>query len=294
MLVGEDEDVRYYGSGQDGLHLLFNFPLMRTNRLTPQWVRANQKERLRALPTGAWPCNTLGNHDSPRVYSRYGDGENDDALARLSAALTLTLRGTPFLYNGEEIGMRDYLLSDVRQFRDPVSLWVHEMETDIMGTPPQQAAVHAARMGRDKCRTPLQWSDAANAGFSPPGVQTWLPVNPNYAQGISVDAQLADPSSLLHFYRGLLRVRKQNPALQVGDYRPLHKKETDYLAFLRQADAQTCLVVLNWSAREFVLRFDLGSTKARLLFSSHSRPEKREALAHLPIAPFEVYIAELK
>ena len=117
LLVGENHDVRYYGDGDNELHLAFNFPLMRTNRLTPAWIRANQSERLASLPPGAWPCNTLNNHDTSRLYSHFGDGVHDKELARGSVALMLTLLGTPFLYNGEEIGMSDYRLPDVSLFR---------------------------------------------------------------------------------------------------------------------------------------------------------------------------------
>ena len=116
VLIGEGDDIAYYGNGSDELHLVFNFPLMRTNRLTPAWVRANQAERLAALPPGAWPCNTLGNHDVGRMWTSYGDGVHDAALARLHAAMLLTLKGTPVLYNGEEIGMTDLLLEGVSQF----------------------------------------------------------------------------------------------------------------------------------------------------------------------------------
>ena len=82
MLVGENDDVSYYGDGTNELQLAFNFPLMRTNRLTPEWIHANQQERLASLPPGAWPCNTLNNHDSSHgVYSRFADGQHDDAIA---------------------------------------------------------------------------------------------------------------------------------------------------------------------------------------------------------------------
>ncbi|MBC7233544.1 MAG: alpha-glucosidase [Chloroflexi bacterium] len=295
VLVGEDDDISYYGDGRNELHLLFNFPLMRTNRLTPAWVRANQEARLSALPPGAWPCNTLGNHDTDRVYSHFSDGRNDAALARLSAALMLTLRGTPFLYYGEEIGMTDFLLRDVRQFRDMLGIITYQVETEILGTPPDEAVVYAARMGRDKCRTPMQWSNAPNAGFSPPGVQTWLPVNPNYAQGVNVADELAHPDSLLNFYRRLLRVRRQTPALISGDYVPLHEEAQDYLAFLRRSpgDHQICLVVLNMSAQSHALTFDLPMSTAHVLFSSRSRENAADDLTHLFIAPFEVYIAEI-
>jgi len=292
VLVGETDQISYYGDGSNELHMAFNFPLMRTERITPAWVRANQQERLAALPPGAWPCNTLGNHDSPRVYSNYGDGENDAAMARISLALMLTLRGTPFLYNGEEIGMTDLELEDISQFRDNLGVWLYHTATDEFGIPPDEALPLAARFGRDKCRTPMQWADAPNGGFSPSGVQTWLPVNANYAQGVNVADQLDDPDSLLNFYRRMLRMRKQTPALIAGDYTPLHENAEEYLAFLRSCNEQICLVVLNMSGHAHTLRFGLDAHIVRLIFSSHTRGDTDD-LSRLAIAPFEIYIAEL-
>jgi alpha-glucosidase len=306
ILVGEDSNISYYGDGQNELHLLFNFPLMRTDHLTPAWVRANQAERLAALPASAWPCNTLGNHDCSRVYSHFADGQHDAELARLCLALMLTLRGTPFLYYGEEIGMTDYLFADAGQFRDSLAKMLYQWEVQLLGASPDQAAVHAALFGRDKCRTPMQWSNAPNAGFSPCGVATWLPVNPNYAQGINVAQQWADPGSLLHFYQRLLHARRETPALIAGDYTALDPAAADYLAFLRHSEAhgQTCLIVLNWSERTQHLNIGgqlpgAGSrcgtelARARLMFSSHERSGVVESLNGLIIAPFEVYVAEL-
>ena len=300
VLVGETGKIAYYGDGTNELHLAFNFPLMKTERITPAWVRANQQERLSALPPGAWPCNTLNNHDASRVYSRYGDGQNDAALARLHLALLLTLRGTPFLYNGEEIGMTDSMLEEISQFRDIPLARIYPTLVEELGMSPAEALAMANRMGRDKCRTPVQWDDAPNGGFSPAGVQTWLPVNPNYSQGINVTDQLADPDSLLNFYRRLLRVRKQTPALIAGDYRPLHEEAEDYLAFLRSCSEQTCLVVLNMSDQAHTLNFDGSTGLAEVLdahtthpiFSSHTRGD-RDDLSQLAITPFEIYIAEI-
>lgn len=295
MLVGETGEICYYGDGTDELHMVFNFPLMQTERLTPAWVRTNQNERLAAIPPKAWPCNTLGNHDSPRVYSRYADGINDDAIARISLALMLTLRGTPFLYNGEEIGMTNLILDDPSLFRDNLSVWIYRAATEQFGTPPAEAVKLAARFGRDKCRTPMQWADAPNAGFSPPGVQTWLPVNPNYAQGVNVAEQVDNPDSLLNFYKQMLHLRKQTPALIVGVYRPLHERARNYIAFLRHSeeDRQTCLVVLNMSDKARTLSFDLKSRTARRLFSSNTPEAGSDDLLQLMIAPFEIYIGEL-
>jgi alpha-glucosidase len=294
MLVGETELICYYGNGNDQLHMAFNFPLMHTRRLTPAWIRANQKERLTALPAGAWPCNTLGNHDSPRTYSQFGGGQRDADLARLHLALMLTLRGTPFLYNGEEIGMTNLALSDPNLFRDNLSVWVYKTTVEF-GVAPAEAAALSAQHGRDKCRTPMQWANVANAGFSPAGVRTWLPVNPNYTQGVNVADQMNDPGSLLNFYKRMLRLRKQTPALIAGDYTPLHEGAEDYFAFLRHSeeDEQTCLVVLNLSDRPHTLNLDLKSPRSHCLFSTRERPEDTDDLAGLKVSPFEVYIGEL-
>jgi len=303
MLVGENEEIIYHGNGQNELHMVFNFPLMKTRQLTPAWIRANQQERLAELAKispAAWPCNTLGNHDSPRVKSRYGDGAHDDELARLHLALLLTLRGTPFLYNGEEIGMTDFFLDDIAQFRDQVGIWAYHVVRDELKLPEAFARKRAAEATRDMGRTPLQWANAPNGGFSPAGVATWLPVNPNYAQGVNVADQDDDPHSLLNFYRRLLRLRRQTPALIAGDYTPLHTDAPDFLAFLRHvaagpesASPQTCLVVLNLSERGHTIRFDLKTQRARRLFASRARDATSDNLSQLDLGPFEIYIAEL-
>ena len=299
MLVGEDEDIAYHGHGDDELHMVFNFPLMKPVRLTPAAIRANQKQRLAelaAVSPDAWPCNTLGNHDSPRVKSRFGDGVHDDALARLHLALMLTLRGTPFLYNGEEIGMTDLPLYDVAQYRDLLGIWVYHMLRDELKLPEQEALQQAAEVTRDKNRTPMQWANAANAGFSPAGVETWLPVNPDYAEGVNVAEQQGDPDSMLNFYRRMLRLRRQTPALISGDYTPLHEEADDYFAFLREtADhgGQTCLVVLNLSERTQKVRFDLAPGVARRLCASGAHDGETDDLSELVVGPFEIYIAEL-
>lgn len=294
VLVGENDKVEYYGNGSNELHLAFNFPLMRTNRLTPDWIRANQKDRLMSLPAGAWPCNTLNNHDSTRVYTRFQDGKHDDALARLSLALILTLRGTPFLYNGEEIGMSDYYLSNINLFRDPPAIWFYHGRLED-GMSADEALKLAAVYSRDRCRTPMQWSNTVNAGFSSDGARTWLPVNPNYAQGVNVDDQQYNPESLLNFYRRLLRLRRQTPALKDGDYTPLHETSEDYFVFTRRSQngGQTCLVVLNFSDKDHNLKLDLSQRTARCLFSNHILENKTVSLEELKIAPFEVFIGEL-
>jgi alpha-glucosidase len=293
VLVGETDQIRYYGQADDELNLVFNFPLMQAPKLTPAHVRANQETRLAELPSFAWPCNTLGNHDTPRVKSRFADGKNDDALAKISLALVLTLRGTPFLYNGEEIGMTNLLLDDLDLVRDNLAHFYYHSAMQEMGVPHAEALKLALSNTRDQNRTPMQWANLPNAGFSPAGVVPWLPVNPNYAQGINVSDQQRDAASMLQFYRTLLRLRKQTPALIDGEYVALHKDASDYLAFLRQNSQQTVLVVLNMSEKPLVLTFEIQSTSARCLYASDAGTSGLYPLAALPVEPFGIFIGEL-
>ena len=300
MLVGEDDNIDYMGDGNDELHLVFNFPLANTNRITPTHIRQNQQERITRLnqlrPHG-WACNTLGNHDRSRIYTCYGDRVHDAEIARLNAALVLTLKGTPFLYNGEEIGMSDTMLTDISQVKDTMGSWYYHAIVTDMGVHPEEAMIRTAEMTRDKNRTPMQWSNQPNAGFSPENVSTWLPVNPNYKDGVNVFEQEQNPSSMLKYYKQLLQVRKSTPALVEGDYQPVHEHAEEYFAFLRISKMQCVLVVLNYSETRLELDFsthdEVKGKRLRPLFSSVARLNVEESPAKLTLHPFEVFMAEI-
>jgi len=295
VLVGETELIEYYGDANDELHLVFNFPLTRVKKLTPAAVLRNQRTRLARLPEGAWPCNTLGNHDTSRLLSRYGNGKNDPAISRLCLALMLTLPGTPFLYNGEEIGMVDLLMDDIHQVRDQIGLWTYQMEIEEMGHSPEKALAYALDVTRDKCRTPFQWNNSPNGGFCPAEATPWLPVNSNYADGVNAADQTRTPDSLLNSYRSLLKTRKQTPALVYGDFQPL-KSTPGCLAFLRggQGVSETCMVVINMSERTRVIELPIRNRITRLVFSTNRREKEPENFRMLSLFPFEVFIAAVK
>jgi glycosidase len=170
---------------------------------------------------------------------------------------------------------------------------VNELHVDL-----EEAARRAGAMSRDKNRTPMQWSDSPNGGFSPAGIETWLPVNPNYRDGINVKDQQNNPNSLLHYYRHLLRVRKHSPALIAGEYMPVHNIAKDYFAFLRKSSEQTVLVILNFTEKQLELDFSwVRGIKGRdldILFSSAERLLTTKHPRGLAISPFEVFIAELQ
>ncbi len=253
MAVGEvNPDVahEYYGDGNDELHLAFNFGLIGLPWNPREFQRRVVGYEAR-LPAGAWPCWALSNHDNRRHISRWGTGALGEARARVAAILLLTLRGTPFLYYGEEIGMRQASIPR-REIVDPPGrrCWPFDR-------------------GRDGCRTPMQWETGPNAGFTTG--RPWLRLSRDVDR-VNVQRELADPDSLLSLYRRLIALRRNTPALRRGSYRALIDRPSDIMAYLREHNRQAVLVCLNFAAR--LARFDLSATgpgKWKVLLSTVTR-----------------------
>ena len=201
---------------------------------------------------------------------RFGKGESDERL-KVAAALLLTQRGTPYLYYGEEIGMRD--------------IQVQRSEIQY----PVGKRFWPFYKGRDGCRAPMQWDGSRNAGFSLKA--PWLPVHPDYPSR-NVLAQRSDPDSLFHFYQQLIRLRKAVPALRQGMTVPLTSDPRAVLAYLKQAGDQTALVALNFSGRALAVHLSPRLAQARwklLLSNRRTEPPQVEDL-RLPLEPYEVCI----
>jgi len=229
------------------LHQAFDFRLLECN-----WD-ANRIQQViqsweNALDEGSWPNFVLGNHDTHRPATRLARGERDARMKVLNALL-FTLRGTPFLYYGDEIGMRDISVSR-KELRDPVG--IHYWPLPV---------------GRDGCRSPMQWNEEEYAGFSL--AQPWLKVHPNHTLR-NVSAQKYDPESLFHFVRRLIHLRKENEALRRGIFMPLIYYPRSLMVYLRKTDKQSVLVALNFTRRRvpFVLGHGLAMGKWELLLSS--------------------------
>lgn len=244
MTVGEihDFDFRrwatYYGRG-DELHMPFNFSLLYADWMAAEFrVLVDGMEE--ALPGGAWPNYVLGNHDEPRLATRYGS-----AHARVAAMMLLTLRGTPTLYYGDELGLPEAEIAPA-EARDPWGLRV-------------------PGLGRDGCRTPMPWNREPGAGFTEPGVRPWLPLGPGAADR-SVEAQLEDHRSLLNLYRRLLEVRRRHAALQTGAYVPIDDVPEGCFAYRRESGiGRALMVALNFTDRPMAVP---GLCPGRLLLST--------------------------
>jgi alpha-glucosidase len=223
LLIGEaylpiDRLMAYYGENLAGFQLPFNFHLISTP-WRPGAIVGLIESYERALPPGAWPNWVLGNHDRSRVATRLGTDQ-----ARVAAMLLLTLRGTPTIYQGEELGMQDVPISP-SQVQDP---W----EKNVPGL----------GLGRDPVRSPLPWSDEPHGGFST--AEPWLPVDTETTA--SCERQRNDPASMLSLYRSLLQLRRAEPVLAMGSYRTLACTDS-VLVYQREQSGRRLRVVLNMS-----------------------------------------------
>ncbi|MDP6224937.1 MAG: alpha-amylase family glycosyl hydrolase [Anaerolineales bacterium] len=256
----------YYGANLDEIHMPGNFTLVRIP-WRASLVRGKVDELEAALPAGAWPNHVLGNHDEHRIASRYGA-----AAARTAAMLLLTLRGTPTLYYGDEIGMLNVTVP-AEKCQDP---W------------PQRSG--KPELSRDPQRSPMQWDARPGAGFSGPAVhgdlpEPWLLFHPEY-QRLNVATQRDEPGSMLDLYRCLLRLRRETPALTHGEYRALDDAPPAVYGYLREYGGDRLLVLLNFegeSKQVTSVSFDYGE----VLLSTTLDRDGAEGLDPLVLRPHE-------
>ena len=193
-----------------------------------------------------WNSLYWNNHDQPRAVSRFGDdGEYRVRSAKLLGTLLHLHRGTPYVYQGEELGMTNAPFEQISDFRDIESI-NHFAEAVAAGQSPDSVLIGLRTMGRDNARTPVQWDDSANAGFTTG--EPWIPANPNYHQ-INAAAALADPDSVWHHYRALIDLRHREPAVAHGDFTMLLPEHEQIYAFTRRLDDVELLVLANVSGR---------------------------------------------
>jgi len=259
FLANTEQTAQYIG--EDKLHAAFNFDFAE-NRWHPKRFLSSAKKWYRALQEDDWPNNFLSNHDMTRAATRYSFGE-DDRRAKVAAAMLLTIKGTPFIYYGEEIGMRDITIRKKSDIKDPIgkTFW-------------------PLYKGRDSCRSPMQWTDEENAGFSKS--DPWLPVNQNYSTR-NVQNLAKDPNSILSFTKKIISIRKNEPALQRGDFIPLATDPKHLLAYSRKYQEDEIILLLNFSSRE--LAYDLPKGVWISLFEDRKTFEKQ-----VNIRPYQVYI----
>lgn len=271
VMIGEiylpvERLVKYYGEYNEGTHLPFNFQLV----LLPWNARKiaaaiNRYEGI--LPEGGWPNWVLGNHDNARVASRVGREQ-----AKNAAMLLLTLRGTPTMYYGDEIGMENVYIP-------------HDKVQD-----PQEKNIPGKGLNRDPERTPMQWDDSENAGFT--DGEPWLPLMDNFRE-VNVKREKEDPQSMLNFQRRLISLRNEEIALYAGDYVPV-TSTGNLLSYIRKHSDKEFLVVLNLGNSEEIMEPDIPGYRALVKISNYPEVEGKEISSQISMKPNQGLIAEIK
>jgi alpha-glucosidase len=278
VLIGETwtSDVsqlkEYYGEHNDELQMPMDLLL---NGL-PFSADAYRKHVEAVDSAGGWPVYVITNHDITRSYTRYADGKHDDDIAKLMAGFYLTLRGTPIMYYGEEIGMKNNDPKRKEDVKDPIGK---------LGWPKEK--------GRDGERTPMQWISGKNAGFST--VKPWLPV-PASASTHNVASEENDPNSVLSFYKKMLALRHADSALREGSYETAGQNDAQVYSYVRKYKDEAVLVVLNFSSEVKKMSADLtsggfGSAKAEMLLAN--KASVMDGAKSVELGPYGVCVLKL-
>ncbi len=240
-----------------------------------------------------WNSIYLANHDQPRAVSRFGnDGLYRVESAKMLATFIHMLQGTPYVYQGEEIGMTNVAFESIEDYRDIQTLNLYREMVEEKGMAPEELMPIVHAKSRDNARTPMQWDAGANAGFTA-GVP-WIKVNPNYTE-INVEQARAEPNSIFYYYQKLIRLRKANPVIVYGAYDLILDDHEQIYAFTRTLADEQLLVILNFTGETptFTLPQGLAFADKELLISNYD-VDPAEGIDQLALRPFEARVYRLR
>lgn len=281
------------------LDMIFNFDAIRLDRDFKSWstpklthLKAVYARHAAELDTHSWDTVFLANHDNPRLVSTFGDDapEFREASSKLLQTLLLTLRGTVFLYQGDELGMTNFHFERLEQM-DDIAAKNSYKELVATGKVPEAAFFDQINhVARDHARTPMQWDATANAGFSPAGVKTWFAVNPNYTT-INAAAALKDKDSIYHYVERAIALRHEHKALVYGDYQDLDPANEHIYCYTRTLGAEKFLVVLNFGRAPQVYTLPGGLKAGKLVLANlPNTPASEEHANELSLRPWEARV----
>lgn len=300
MTVGETPGVtpglakQYAGEDTHELNMVFQFEHVDTAGKYGKWT--DEKMPLKKLKDimsrwqtelygEAWNSLFWDNHDQPRAVSRFGDDRPQyrDAAAKMLATCLHMMQGTPYVYQGEELGMTNYPFQSPADFRDIESINAYREWCESGKAAHEDFWPCMLFISRDNARTPVQWDDSKNAGFT--SGTPWIPVNPNYTE-INAKAETADPDSVFHYYKKLIALRKQNPIIVYGKYEPLLKDSEELFVYTRTLGGEKLFVACNFTDKETSLSLPeefIGSD--RLISNMENDYSRREII----LKPYEAF-----
>ena len=266
-MITPEKALTFVSGPHPDLNMVFGFRHMEADCLLKEYIPLpfNLRKLKRAfthwqkaLNGRAWNALYLENHDHPRVLSRYGSEKYHDESGKMLAVSYMLQKGTPFVFQGQELGMTNFALKDISQYKDCVAHNVYARASKIL---PEKLVMSVIRRAtRDNCRSPLQWSGAANAGFSE--AEPWFPVNKNYPS-INAEDEDRDPDSVLNFYRKVIAFRTQSDIVRNGDYKELMPMHPHLYVYERRWQGQTLLVICSFTEKACRFRFPKGSDPSK-------------------------------
>ena len=299
MTVGEgpgitpEEALLYVGKDRNELHTIYHFDHMDIDKAEFNIFRTRRYSLVdfkhivsnwdRLIHMGGWNTAFLGNHDFPRIVSRFGnDGKYREASAKLLAMFLLTQRGTPYIYFGEEIGMTNVPWETLDKYRD-IQVFDGHQKHLAAGLEEELFLKNLKNTARDNARTPMQWSSEDNSGFST--VTPWIDLSPNYPE-INVEDQETDPNSVLNFYRKMIQIRKHTKTLVYGEYLDLLPEDESLFVYTRSMNEEQYLVVLNFDDENQTFKTELLNSQSQSILSNYGHIKVAEDLT-VQLRPWE-------
>ena len=260
------------------LNMIFQFDIVNVDREKDFWkwkpwnlvdLKAIYSRYETAFDSHSWNAIFISNHDNPRAVSRFGNDnffQNRINSAKLLATMLLTLKGTPYIYQGDELGMTNYPFSKIEEFDDIQTKNAWKEEILKKKGDPVAFLENQRKTSRDNARTPMQWNDSPNAGFTT-GKKTWLPVNPNFKE-INAKEAVANPNSVFHFFKNMMALRKKTPALIYGNFEDIDPTNPSVFCYTRTLGAEKYLIVLNFGRNNIDYIIPEGIKAKQLLMTN--------------------------
>lgn len=301
--LGPEQALQYVGDQRHELDMVFQFEHMTLDSVSTgtgrwearSWTLLELKKVMSrwqtTLHNQGWNANYLGNHDQPRPVSRFGNDQQFRVeSAKMLATFMLTLEGTPYIYQGEEIGMTNAAFETISDYRDVETLNYYG-QSQLQGKPNDRIMAAIRAKSRDNARTPMQWNGGPQAGFTTG--EPWIKVNPNYTE-VNVELAMKDPKSIYHYYRQLIALRKQHKALVYGEYKLLLPLDPDLYVYTRTLEQGTILVILNFFDDMPRMEWPkhLRGLKRELLISNYE-PVPDERQDQIELRPYEARVYRL-
>ena len=305
VMVSPEEGAKYVAEDRDELNMIIHFDhmgldegedgkfslpqkidLLELKEITSKWQYKLEEEN-------GWHSNYLSNHDQPRMVSRFGDdGKYRVESAKMLATFLHTIKGTPFIYQGEEIGMTNTYFESIDEMDDidTVNYFYDQKKKGNITSFSEIKDILNYRT-RDNARTPMQWNDEKNAGFTT--ASPWLKLNPNYKE-INVKKALADKDSIYYYYQKLIKLRKENPLFVYGKYKLILDDDKEIYAYLREGEEEKLLIILNFFENESLFKIPeyVDYNEFELLISNYNPINTK--LTKIKLKPFEARVYKLK